>query len=82
MHLHWQSRQVLEGPRNGETEMQVDRRGVLVMPQWCGHFATFWSYNLGGQNRRSIENPFHYIDDANSFDDSEELVLYPPYQEL
>jgi hypothetical protein len=83
MHPHWQIRQVLEEPKDGEMQKRVDRCGVFGNAAMVRTFCYFFGAIVWvAINRRSINNLFHYIDDANGFDDSEELVLYPPYQEL
>jgi len=34
---------------------------------------------FGAVKRHSINGLFHYINNANGYDDNKELILYPPY---
>lgn len=83
MHPHWQIRQVLETPEEGRMMKRVDRCGVFgnagMVRAFCAFFgAVIW----GAVNARSIDGLFHYIDDANGYDDNEDLFLYKPYNEF
>jgi hypothetical protein len=83
VHPHWQIRQVLEEPKDMEMQKRVDHCGVFGNAAMVRTFCYFFGAIVWvAVNRQSINNLFHYIDDANGFDDSEELVLYPSYQEL
>ena len=82
MHRHWQIRQVLETPEGEEMVMRVDRCGVFgnaaMVRVFCSFFgAVIWV----AVNLCSIEGLFHYIDDANGYDDNPDLVHYAPYDE-
>ena len=80
MHPHWQIRQVLETPEGGKMTMRVDRCGVFgnaaMVRVFCAFFgAIVWV----AINVLAIDSLFHYIDDANGYDDNPNLVLYEPY---
>ena len=83
MHPHWQIRQVFETPEDGRMVKRIDRCGVFgnagMVRAFCAFFgAVIWI----AINVWSVDTLFHYIDDANGYDDNEELVLYEPYGDL
>ncbi|KIM19761.1 hypothetical protein M408DRAFT_334277 [Serendipita vermifera MAFF 305830] len=80
MHPHWQIRQVFETPEGGKMMMRVDRCGVFgnaaMVRVFCAFFgAIIWV----AINVCAIDGLFHYIDDANGYDDNPHLVFYEPY---
>ncbi|KIM28580.1 hypothetical protein M408DRAFT_23630 [Serendipita vermifera MAFF 305830] len=80
MHPNWQIRQVFESPEGGKMVMRVDHCGVFgnaaMVRVFCAFFgAIIWV----AINVRTIDGLFHYIDDANGYDDNPDLVLYEPY---
>jgi hypothetical protein len=80
MHLHWQIRQVMETPEVSGVMMRVDRCGCFgnagMVRAFCYFFgAVIWV----AINVYAIDGLFHYIDDANGFDDNDELVHYAPH---
>ncbi|KIM20800.1 hypothetical protein M408DRAFT_333803, partial [Serendipita vermifera MAFF 305830] len=81
MHPHWQIRQVFETPEGGEMMKWVDRCGVFgnaaMVRVFCAFFgAVIWV----AINVRAIDGLFHYIDDANGYEDNPHLVFYDPYK--
>jgi hypothetical protein len=82
MHLHWQIRQVMETPEVSGVMMRVDRCGCFgnagMVRAFCYFFgAVIWV----AIHVYAIDGLFHYIDDANGFDDNIELVHYAPHNE-